>query len=200
MTDLMNVDEKIVKVDEKIAQNRADLDEMMEQMRKMKRRDYQEVLSDIRMVGRIYRRGRWMEEDLKPLKERVKQCNDEHNCDICEKFSKEKCHLCSGCDTYSTWICKACQRGRSNCPPCSIRERMQELKYDEMMKMEKLVNGILDNKEQKKWKQHFKKVIEELGYFHFLRKREREAMIGRDASILGWMKIIKQYSPLDSVW
>ena len=77
---------------------------------------------------------------------------------------------------------------------------MQRLKYDDKMKFEKTANALLDSWDKKPMKRQFKFVIEELGYFHFLRKREREAMIGRNATILDWMKIVKKYSPLDSIW
>ena len=60
--------------------------------------------------------------------------------------------------------------------------------------------GWLEGGMSKTNRKKFNIVLEELAYFHFLRKREREAMIGRNATILDWMKIVKKYSPLDSVW
>lgn len=50
------------------------------------------------------------------------------------------------------------------------------------------------------WRINFNLVIEQLSYFHYLKRREKESMIGRSSTINDWIKLLNRQTPLDSLW
>lgn len=107
---------------------------------------FKKVMYDIGSIGRMITRHLYKYPDsaeVKSVKFCVKECNEWYHCNICKKSTIDRCDLCYGCDTYNTWICKACYRD-GDCPPCSIFKKVEGLTYTQLMAVEQQINAILD--------------------------------------------------------